>query len=621
MTRPGRPKAVEVFVGGTGNAFMRDIADWLAEAATICGRDATVVTDRLPHDPGTINLVVAPHEFFALNDADDAVLNAAAAVSIPVMTEQPGTPWFQIGLSYCRPSALTIDINPHGVSAIEHERLPVRRLSLGAVPSMIAPSTARDIDVLFLGGDTPRRRRVLASLGPVLADRIAELRLFDFATPVGADTPGLVFGHDKFELLARSRILVNVHRDGASPGYFEWARMVEAMANGCAVVTEPCSGFEPLHPDRHFISTHDIAGAIEDLLTDAQRITEIGAAAHRAVTEEHPLASSLGPLLEDLDSIDVAAPDRRRRRTIRRNRIRRAHTTNVLPVFRPATEMRLRVYRAMLAEQQMRRDIDAAQCELRHGEPGHVIEIATPAHEISVAAGEIPEVSVIVTLFNYAGVVTETLESIVRSVEISPEIVVIDDHSSDDGRQVVVDFMERHPDVPILLLGREDNHGLAAARNLGIERSRADKIMVMDADNTVYPRCLRRLADTLDRDPDAAFAYATLEAFGVDPGLRSQLAWHVPWLCAANYIDAQAMVRRSTYVRHGTYRDNDEWVYGLEDWDLWLRLAAFGERGAHIPQMLGRYRTQASSMISVTNLAADMLREHIEQRYPSLPWR
>lgn len=616
-------KPVNVFVAADGNGFMTDIAGWLVEAAALTGRTATLVTDHLPVDGTAVNLVVAPHEFFALNDSDDCAINAAAAVSIPVGTEQPGTPWFDIAMSYCRPSPLVLDINAHGVAAVDRERLPVARLALGAVPSMVAPSRERDLDVLFLGGDTPRRRRLLAPLAPVLAERRAELRLFSFAVPIGDATPGVVFGREKYELLSRARILVNVHRDGATPGYFEWARMVEAMANGCTVVTEPCEGYEPLEPNRHFIATGDIAGTVASLLDDPDRCAAIGDAARRAVVNEHPLRESIGPILDRLDQLADVSPEtrsRRQQRAVRRNRIRRAHITRLLGDFRPAIDMRSRVYRALLDEQRLRREIDAARCTVRHGTPGVIVEHATPAYERSIADGSTPEVSVLVTLYNYAGLVTETLDSLVASRDVSFEIVVIDDHSSDDGRAVVQRFMADHADVPILLLGREDNHGLAAARNLGIESTRADKIMVMDADNMVYPRCLRVLADALDADPAAAMAYATLEAFGVDPGLRSEMAWYGPWLCAANYIDAQAMVRRSTYERHGGYRDGDDWVYGLEDWDLWLRLLDAAEYGVHVPQMLGRYRTQAASMISVTNLAADILRERIEARYLSLPW-
>ncbi len=207
----------------------------------------------------------------------------------------------------------------------------------------------------------------------------------------------------------------------------------------------------------------------------------------------------------------------------------------------------------------------------------------------------------------------------VASTGIGCELIVVDDHSTDGGRDVVLRFMEAHPDFPVLLLGRENNCGLPQARNHGIARARAANVMVLDADNAVYPTCLRRLADALDADPGASFAYATLEAFGAEPGLRSHLPWHVPWLCAANYLDAQALIRRDVLERHGGYRE-DEWIYGWEDWDLWLRLAVAGERGVHLPEMLGRYRTQRTSMISMSNLAADAMTARLRNRYPTLPW-
>lgn len=614
-------KSVDVYVSATGNGFMADIAAWLVEAARLDGRHAQLVTDRMPDDPAVINLVVAPHEFFSLLDAPLDRINEAAAISVPVATEQPGAQWFHIAASYCRPSRLTLDINPHGVEALQRENIPAARLALGGTPAMVAPAVDRDIDVLFLGGDTRRRRERLATLAPVLAEHRSELRLFDFAAPVYGTTPGVVFGDDKYRLLARSRILVNVHRDGRSPGYFEWARMVEAMANGCTVVTEPCTGYAPLEPGVHFVETEDLAGAVSELLADPDRCTAIGDTARRAVLDEHPLVEQLSPLLARLDALDLTVTSRTDQRRIRRNRIPAPRRPNLLPPFRPAMGMRERTYAAIVGEVAMRREIDALRCQARWGQPGHVIEYASPAYLQSFADGTVPEISALVTLHNYAGLVTETLDSIVASRDVDLEIVIVDDHSNDDGREVVQQYMSDHAEVPILLLGREDNHGLVAARNLGVERCRSELVMVMDADNLVYPACLRRLADALGRDPDAAFAYCILEAFGTDPGLRSHLPWNPAWLCAANYIDAQAMVRRSTFERHHGYRGDDDFIYGWEDWDLWLRVAAAGEHGTFVPEMLGRYRTQTASMVSITNLASDFLRERIEARYPSLPWR
>jgi hypothetical protein len=64
----------------------------LVEAASLSGRQTQLVTARLPADPNATNLVVAPHEFFVLHGDSDDEPNSAAAVSIPICTEQPGTP-------------------------------------------------------------------------------------------------------------------------------------------------------------------------------------------------------------------------------------------------------------------------------------------------------------------------------------------------------------------------------------------------------------------------------------------------------------------------------------------------------------------------------------------------
>jgi len=172
----------------------------------------------------------------------------------------------------------------------------------------------------------------------------------------------------------------------------------------------------------------------------------------------------------------------------------------------------------------------------------------------------------------------------------------------------------------MVLLAKDANEGLAAARNTGIAACRADRVMIMDADNLVYPTCLRRLADALDTDTGAAFAYCALEEFGGDAHVRSAYAWNPEWLCTANYIDAQTMIRRHILDEVGGYRTDDPMVFGWEDWELWLRLASRGSRGVLVPEMLGRYRVQSGSMIGLTNLSVDESLAHLRALHPSLPW-
>lgn len=626
---------VNVFVAATGNAFMRDIAAWITEAAVLSGRTATLVTDRLPAVDGSINLVVAPHEFFELSDAPTADLQHAAAASICVCTEQPNTPWFHLSVDACRRGVLSLDINQHGVDALRAVGVVAHRLPLGGVPMMAAATpaagtTERSIDVLFMGGLDDRRGAILADLAPTLYRHRAELRLFRFDRPVTDATPGVVFGDDKYALLARSTLLVNLHRDRSmhlpagttAPAYFEWARMIEAMANGCVVVTEPSEGYEPLVPGVHFAQAEvgDLADTIESLLADPARIAAIRDAALAAVNGPLALTGSLAAVLDRVERDVLPTLAHHAANSNPTKGLWRLGASKVTPPvrlgpFRPYLELQQQAKHIALAENEALRRLDGALCLLRHGATQHIHRVETPAH----AAAQ-PEVSIVVTLYNYADVVAATLDSLLASEDVAYEVIVVEDHATDHSRAVVESYLGAHPSVPMVLLGKDANKGLAAARNTGFAAARAELVMVMDADNMVYPTCLRRLADALHDDPAAAAAYNVLEDFGDGRNVRSALAWEPARLCAANYIDAQAMWRKDAWQGLGGYRDDDPHVYGWEDWDLWLRLAQSGGHATLVPQILGRYRVQSGSMIALTNLATDDAIDAIRARYPDLPW-
>ncbi|CAB4882971.1 unannotated protein [freshwater metagenome] len=627
---------VNVFVASRGNEFMRDIAAAFVEAASALGRAASLVTDRLPQPDGSINLVVAPHEFFVLSDASTADLQRAAAASVCICTEQPGTPWFRLSMEAARRGLLAFDINEHGTAALRSAGVNAHRLPFGAVASMSAGSwPSRDVDLLFMGSLDSRRGAALAGLAPVLWNRHSELRLFPFDKPVGPNTPGVVFGDAKHQLLRRSRLLLNVHRDRSTemppgaepPAYFEWVRMVEAMANGCVVVSEPSEGHAPLEAGTHFISSpiEALADTVALLLADPQRVDRVSHAARQAVTVDLALCDALRPALALVEStvlplVGAHVASGAYRRGSWRLQEGRAGGPRRLGVFRPYADILSRAKAIALADSDALRRLEAAQSLLHHNAPQHIERTETPAYAAQVAAGEIPEVSVLVTLYDYEHLVAETLDSIVASVGVRLEVVIVEDHATDHSRAVARGYLASHPGECMVLLAKDANEGLAAARNTGLAVCRAPMVMVMDADNLVYPTCLRRLADALQRDPGAAFAYSALEDFGAGRNVRSAFAWNPEWLCAANYIDAQAMIRRDVLHAVGGYRTGDALVFGWEDWELWLRLASSGERGVLVPEMLGRYRVQTGSMIGLTNLWIDESLAQLRALHPALPW-
>jgi Glycosyl transferase family 2/Glycosyl transferases group 1 len=617
--------SVKVFVANRGNQFMVEIAAWIAEAAGLTGRQVEVIDDRLPRADGSINLVVAPHEFFELYAAPGKELHRAAAASICVNTEQPGTSWFRVAAGACRRGVLALDISDQGADALRGEGIAVERLRLGGVPSMRSESeaTTRPIDVLFMGGIDDRRGAALAELAPHLWYRHADLRLVGGDRPIDSTTPQTVFGADKQRLLSSAKLLLNIHRQrpaGMTTPYFEWARAVEAMCNGCVVISEPSQGCEPLVAGTHFLEAEidQMAESIAAVLNDESRRAAIAEQAREAMFGELSMVNSLGLLLDRIEADVLPKVPALSGSLSVRDAVDQFRTRTRTPrfgAFRPFLPTLVAAKRLAMAENASLQRLDAAACVLAHGTRQHVVRTETASF-----ANATPEVSVVVSLYNYAGVVTDTLDSIAASEGIQFELIVVEDHATDDSRAVVQRFIDDHPSIPMVLLAKDANEGLAAARNNGFEHARAPMVMVMDADNIIYPTCLRKLADALHDNEAVDAAYSILEDFGEQRNIRGALAWDIDRLCRSNYIDAQSMIRKSAWERLGGYRADDDFVYGWEDWDLWLRLAAEGGKAMLVTQILGRYRVQRGSMVALTNLATDDAIAAMRKRYPTLPW-
>jgi hypothetical protein len=252
----------------------------------------------------------------------------------------------------------------------------------------------------------------------------------------------------------------------------------------------------------------------------------------------------------------------------------------------------------------------------RRGEPPPRSE---RLHESPSWDGGGASVSVITATFDHARYVTGALDSLAASSFTDVELIVVDDGSTDDSADRVRSWMEQRPDLPALLLRHPVNKGLPVARNTALAEARGDRVLLLDADNELYPDCIARLGEALDRHPRAAFAYGILETFDERGrrGFRGIRGWDPRRLRAGNYIDALALVRRSVLLELGGFV-TDLRLYGWEDYELWCAIGAAGLEGAHVREVVARYRLGAASMISTTNLSEREARAVLAERHPAL---
>lgn len=113
-----------------------------------------------------------------------------------------------------------------------------------------------------------------------------------------------------------------------------------------------------------------------------------------------------------------------------------------------------------------------------------------------------PAISIVVPVFNLEGYVTVALDSILAQENYSDfEILVIDDHSTDNTFAVINGYAQK--DARIKVLANQRKKGVAGARNTGFDHAQGDWIAFLDADDTWETNNLSSLSSALNEYPDA----------------------------------------------------------------------------------------------------------------------
>ncbi len=137
-----------------------------------------------------------------------------------------------------------------------------------------------------------------------------------------------------------------------------------------------------------------------------------------------------------------------------------------------------------------------------------------------------PQLSVIIPLYNQASFIEISLNSIARQ-HLPLEIIVVDDASTDDGPAKVKAWAARHP-VPLQLIRQPERSYALAARLAGVAAAQASNIMFMDADDTLAGT--RRLARVLARKQETSSEIAHFRSLAHTPTgeERGEILWSAP---------------------------------------------------------------------------------------------
>lgn len=161
-----------------------------------------------------------------------------------------------------------------------------------------------------------------------------------------------------------------------------------------------------------------------------------------------------------------------------------------------------------------------------------------------------PALSVVIPAFNCADLLARSVDSAYAFTDLSVEVLVVDDGSTDHTPAVCAGMVERYPALRVL---RKQNGGLSSARNHGLDHAVGRYVVLLDADDELIPcRGLSQLTDGVD-----------MLRLGVEEvTLGGETALHQQTVapCSGKAYLAQCFGKRSFYTPSWAYLYRREWL-------------------------------------------------------------
>ncbi|HOL49970.1 MAG TPA: glycosyltransferase [bacterium] len=216
------------------------------------------------------------------------------------------------------------------------------------------------------------------------------------------------------------------------------------------------------------------------------------------------------------------------------------------------------------------------------------------------------KVSVIVPVYNAERFIGETLRSVLCQTYKDIEVIVVDDGSTDHSVEVIKKYND-----PRIMLIRQQNRGVSAARNTGIKSSNGKFIALLDHDDLWLAEKIEKQMILFEKNPDVALVYSDISYID---GEGKPVSWMLKQfephrgyvlreLFVSDFIPClTAVFRKDVLEKIGLF--NERYRYA-EEYELFLRIARFFQFD-FVDEVLACYRVHQS------NLSRNIINSYLE---------
>lgn len=185
-------------------------------------------------------------------------------------------------------------------------------------------------------------------------------------------------------------------------------------------------------------------------------------------------------------------------------------------------------------------------------------------------------VSVIIPTYNYAKFLPEAIDSVLNQTYQDVEIIIVDDGSTDNTKEIVGNYIQKYPNKVRYLY--QKNQGPGAASNKGIIESKGEFIAILGADDIWLPEKLKMQMDLFEEFPVLGFVHTDYSLFNEKRqmlnfkfGVKSKnfSGYIFKYLLRECFIrTSTAIVKRECLNNVGLFEE-----ILSEDYDFWLRVS------------------------------------------------